>query len=284
MNSNYPLAAYGFENAAGIASFVVGLILLLVLDAALLRFVKKTWSWIIIGGLEILFTVAAGFGLLYVMLGCIVALITYLVILVIINQTEIRTFIESPDRIKNFMESLTHKKKGVEPEYIFDREKVYQEVYKAVVHMSQVKRGALITFVKKDDILDDAKIGTIIKQRGVELNSPVKAELLETIFYEGTRLHDGAVVIKGDKIARAAVFFQSTNQALTGKYGSRHQAAIGISENSDSVTIVVSEETGRIAIAFQGELISVNPDTFMRVFEDYMAFVPESSEEEEETK
>jgi hypothetical protein len=140
------------------------------------------------------------------------------------------------------------------PEAIFDREAVYEKVYTAIVDMSRVKRGALITFEKKDNLLDEAKVGTIIKQRGVDVNAPVSAELLETIFYEGTRLHDGAVIIKDDKIARAAVFFTSTARPLTGKYGSRHQAAIGISENSDSVTVIVSEETGRIAIAFQGEL------------------------------
>jgi diadenylate cyclase len=148
--------------------------------------------------------------------------------------------------------------------------------------MSRLKRGAIITFMKKDNILDDSKVGTIVKQRGVDVNAPVSAELLETIFYEGTRLHDGAVIIKDDKIARAAVFFASTARPLTGKYGSRHQAAIGISENSDSVTIVVSEETGRISIAFQGELTSVTPDSFLRVFEDDMAF--EISDEDSPTK
>jgi diadenylate cyclase len=140
------------------------------------------------------------------------------------------------------------------------------------VDMSRLKRGALITFMKKDDLLDDTKVGTIIKQRGVDVDAPVSVELLETIFYEGTRLHDGAVVIKDDKIARAAVFFTSTARPLTGKYGSRHQAAIGISENSDSVTVIVSEETGRISIAFQGELTPVTPDNFLRVFEDDMAY------------
>ncbi len=136
--------------------------------------------------------------------------------------------------------------------------------------MSKVKCGALITVMKNDDILDSSQMGSVIKQTGVDLNAPIKAELLETIFYEGTRLHDGAVVIKDDKIARAAVFFQSTSKALTGKYGARHQAALGISENSDAVTIVVSEETGRIALAIQGEFTPVNPDTLLRTFTEAM--------------
>ena len=173
------------------------------------------------------------------------------------------------------------KRKKVEPEMVFDRDDLYKAIYKAVIDMSMMKRGCLITFMKKDDLLDDDKIPSVVKQRGVDVNAPVTPELLETIFYVGTPLHDGAVIIKKDKIARAAVFFVATSKPLTGKYGSRHQAALGISENTDAVTIIVSEETGRIGIAFQGDITPVTPDTFMRVFEEDMAYV---SVEEDETK
>lgn len=164
------------------------------------------------------------------------------------------------------------KKKTIKSEVIFDRENLYKTIKKAVVDMSMIKQGCLITFEKKEDILDEARVPAIVKQRGVELNCPITPELLETIFYVGTPLHDGAIVIRDDKIARASVFFAPTNKPLTGKYGSRHQAALGISENTDSVTIVVSEETGRIGIAFQGEITHVTPDTFMRVFEEAMNY------------
>ena len=173
------------------------------------------------------------------------------------------------------------KRKKVEPEMVFDRDDLYKAIYKAVIDMSMMKRGCLITFMKKDDLLDDDKIPSVVKQRGVDVNAPVTPELLETIFYVGTPLHDGAVIIKKDKIARAAVFFVATSKPLTGKYGSRHQAALGISENTDAVTIIVSEETGRIGIAFQGDITPDTPDTFMRVFEEDMAYV---SVEEEESK
>ena len=91
-----------------------------------------------------------------------------------------------------------------------------------------------------------------------------------TIFYPGTRLHDGAVVIKRDFILAASVYYTPTTKPLTGKYGSRHRAAIGISEITDSVTVVVSEETGRISLAVAGELIPVNNETFLITFEEYM--------------
>lgn len=272
MSNQFPLAGYGFETPEGICSFAFGLFFLLVFDFAIYKLVKKVWVWVITAVLETSITVSLAFGMWYLALVSTVILIFLGIVVTIVNQNEIRTCVEKINWKADLKDLLPRKnKKKVEPEYIFDREKVYGEIFKAVINMSQEKRGALITVMRKDDILDPSKIGTVIKQRGVDLNSPIKAELLETIFYEGTRLHDGAVVIKDDKIARAAVFFQSTRQALTGKYGSRHQAALGISENSDSVTIVVSEETGRIAIAFQGELTSVNPDTLMRVFMEDMS-------------
>lgn len=282
MNANFPLAGYGFDTPEGICSFVFGLLFFILFDFAMYKLIKKIWAWIVALLLEASITVSLAFGMWYFALVSVIILLFLGMVTFIINQNEIRSFFENLNW-KTDLKNMFHKnKKKVEPEYIFDREKVYNEIYKAVVNMSQEKRGALITIMRKDDILDPSKVGTVIKQRGVDLNSPIKAELLETIFYVGTRLHDGAVVIKDDKILRAAVFFQSTRQALTGKYGSRHQAALGISENSDSVTIVVSEETGRIAIAFQGELTSVNPDTFMRVFMEDMdseTAISNSSEE-----
>ncbi len=152
-------------------------------------------------------------------------------------------------------------KKGAEK--IFDRHALYVKIDNAVSQLSKTKTGAIITF-ERNVVMDDfVKSGTI-------LNSPVTPELLTTIFYPGTRLHDGAVVIRKDLILAASVYYTPTTKPLTGKFGSRHRAAIGISEITDSVTIVVSEETGRISLAIAGELIPVNVDNFLRTFEDYM--------------
>ena len=79
------------------------------------------------------------------------------------------------------------------------------------------------------------------------------------------------MIIHGNQIVAASVFFTPTTKPFAGKYGSRHRAALGISEISDAVTVVVSEETGRISIAVDGELNSVDQDSFLRVFETYMA-------------
>ena len=121
-----------------------------------------------------------------------------------------------------------------------------------------------MTFERATNLDDVIKNGTIV-------NAPVSQELLETIFYEGTRLHDGAVVIRDNMIIAASVYYTPTTIALTGKYGSRHRAAFGISEISDSITVVVSEETGRVSIAHNGSLESVSLDDFLREFSDLMS-------------
>jgi uncharacterized protein (TIGR00159 family) len=255
-----------------VVDFILALVILAVFDYFLFLFVKRVFAVAFTLSAEVLFVVGYIFEL---HLFCWViggAFLIFEIAILFANLNEYRSVVANGFKGKSGLELFPKRSHSPAPEAIFDREAVYEKVYTAVVDMSRVKRGALITFEKKDNLLDDAKVGTIIKQRGVDVDAPVSAELLETIFYEGTRLHDGAVVIKDDKIARAAVFFTSTARPLTGKYGSRHQAAIGISENSDSVTVIVSEETGRIAIAFQGELTPVTPDNFLRIFEDDMAY------------
>ncbi len=182
------------------------------------------------------------------------------ILLLTINLTFTLIFaITNSFRFKN-KASLFHnkrnKKTSLEDEH-------YAKIQRVVESFSKTKTGALITFEKEDDLSDLMASGTII-------DAPISVELLETIFYVGTRLHDGAVIIRGNMIAAASVYYQPTKKALTGKFGSRHRAAFGISEETDSVTVVVSEETGRISIAYKGKLTPVTKDEFLRQFKDYM--------------
>ena len=142
-----------------------------------------------------------------------------------------------------------------------DRKQLYKIINTTVSMLSSAKIGAIMTFEKKNS-LDD-----YIKQ-GVKVDAPVSSELLTTIFYPGTTLHDGAVVIRGSNIEAASVYYTPTVKALGGKYGARHRASLGISEVCDAVTVVVSEETGRISLAIDGELIAVTRETFMQVFKE----------------
>ena len=203
------------------------------------------------------------FGLTLLWTVTLVLMTAYLTVTVIQNQNEFKEFFTSAFKKKA--------SKGAQKDY--DRHAISQKVSIAVETLSKSKTGALITFEKNVSLSDVVKTGTT-------LNSPVVPELLTTIFYPGTRLHDGAVVIRRDQILAASVYYTPTTRPLTGKFGSRHRAAIGISESTDSVTVVVSEETGRVSIAYHGELISVAPDSFLRTVEEYL-FAEEKSEREE---
>jgi uncharacterized protein (TIGR00159 family) len=214
-----------------------------------------------------------GFSLDAVFYTLLIAMVVEFIVFYIANPNENREYIANnmvgkANRLNLFARKKNH------PEALFDRDAVYRKVLDAVTRMSKQKVGAIISFEKRDSLDEVMKSGT-------KINAPVSSELLQTIFYPGTRLHDGAVIIRNDMIVAASVYYTPTTRPLTGKFGSRHRAAIGISETTDAVTVVVSEETGRISIAYEGELRAVGPDEFLNVFEDYMAIVESKPKDEE---
>ncbi len=128
------------------------------------------------------------------------------------------------------------------------KEELIETLIKACNHLSSRKIGAIIT-IEKEHTLNTFVEGA------VTLDAVVTYELLETIFHPNTALHDGAVIIRGNHIKCASAFYQpSQKKDIPQHYGSRHRAAIGISEQSDAFTIVVSEETGHIAITIGGTI------------------------------
>lgn len=177
------------------------------------------------------------------------------------NFAEFKWFFASGSKGKT-LSQIFSKKPAEKAVTIYDKSGVIDEITKAVLFLSNHGTGALITILRKDDILNTDTVEPIIKQKGIQLDAIVNAELLETIFYLGTRLHDGAVVIRDNKIVAGAVFYESTKRPLTGKYGARHQAAMGISENSDAVTIIVSEENSKISICHDLMMDVVPQDLF----------------------
>lgn len=187
--------------------------------------------------------------------------ITALILLSIFIICSIMLVFASISEFRHLFMKPQQKKNKVSERY--SKEELYQVIDETVHSLSRSKTGAIMTFERSTNLDEIMKSGTII-------NAPVSQELLETIFYEGTRLHDGAVVIRGNIIVAASVYYTPTTRALTGKYGSRHRAAFGISEISDSVTVVVSEETGRVSLAYSGNLEAVQLDSFLREFTDVM--------------
>lgn len=132
-----------------------------------------------------------------------------------------------------------------------EKESLIDELMAATANLTASKTGALITLEQAHSLEDYVNMG-------IRMNSLVSAELICSIFMTTTPLHDGAVIIQGDKLSCASAYFPPTTMDLPAKYGARHRAAIGISEISDAVTIVVSEETGRVSVAEQGKLIQMN--------------------------
>lgn len=160
--------------------------------------------------------------------------------IIIIFQPEIRRALEHLGR------SAFNDRHILEDEEIM--EKVVNEVGEAVENLSKSKTGALIIIENRTGLGDVIATGT-------KLEAIVSSALLENIFVVNTPLHDGATIIRNDKIVASGCFLPLTNNDEISKtLGTRHRAGIGISENSDALTIIVSEETGNISLAVNGKL------------------------------
>lgn len=180
-------------------------------------------------------------------------LVTYgFLAIIIIFQPEIRSILEKLGKSSVFSRLNTLS--------VNERLRLVDELVNATMSCSQSKVGALITLEQGHSLSDFIKTGTA-------MNSIVTADLLQTIFMPSTPLHDGAVIIQGDRIACASAYFPPTNLEVPSRYGARHRAAIGISEITDSVTIVVSEKTGRISIAEEGKLLTMTQQTLRAYLE-----------------
>jgi len=164
-----------------------------------------------------------------------------LMAIVIIFQPEVRRALEQLGR-STFRDSQMFQNSDEQ------MEKVIIEIVDAVENMSKAQVGALIAIVQKTGV------GEIIKT-GVVIDAKISSELLENIFVVNTPLHDGAVIIKNDRIAAAACFLPLTqNENINKKLGTRHRAGIGLSEISDALVVIVSEETGNISLVINGNI------------------------------
>ena len=162
--------------------------------------------------------------------------------LVVLFQPELRRGLEYMGRSKLFHARLVTQVDKDKAKFICD------EIADAAMSFSASKTGALIVFEREITLEDIAETGTLI-------NAEISEELLGNLFYEGSPLHDGAVIIRGDKVYAAGCVLPLTdNKNLNKSLGTRHRAGIGITENSDALTLIVSEETGIISIAQEGKI------------------------------
>jgi diadenylate cyclase len=162
-----------------------------------------------------------------------------LIAIIIIFQPELRKALEHIGRSK----ILTRKLFDTDEEI----EIVVDELVIAAVNLSETKTGALVVIEQETGLNDFIESGIVIDAR-------ISSALLENIFVENTPLHDGAVVIRRDRIFAAACVLPLTEQAVGKELGTRHRAAVGVTESSDCIAIIVSEETGIISLAINGRI------------------------------
>lgn len=259
--SSDPAPYLDMGNYLNMVSLIMAIIIFAGFDVVLFFWLKRWFVRIFLTASELAIVLFWLFGLdllLFIVLAFFIVAVSFFFLH---NSAEGRKYVSN--NVKKRLPSKIFRGKPT-PEALFDREAVYKKVTDAVLIMSKKKVGALITFERGDNLRDYIA-------KGVTVNCPVSSEILQTIFYPGTRLHDGAVIIRNDLIAAASVYYQTVDIAMPGKFGSRHRAALSISSQVDAVTVVVSEETGRISIAYEGEIQSVEPDSFLQTFEEYMS-------------
>ena len=239
---------YIFRMPVGIID-IIEIILLSFLVYTILVWIKNTRAWTLLKGIIFLgFFVALVYlfhmdTLIFIInKGLNIAIIAA----IIIFQPELRKALEILGE-KMFLVNIFGggNEKDVEQRC---SDKTVNELVRATVEMAKVKTGALIV-LEQNETLEE------YERTGIDLDALVSSQLLINIFEHNTPLHDGAVIIKGDKIRSATCYLPlSENLSLSKALGTRHRAGVGISEVTDSVTIIVSEETGKISIAQRGRL------------------------------
>lgn len=215
----------------------------------ILVWVKTTRAWALLKGLIVIcfFLLLADFFQMTTILWMAQNILGFAVTaLIVVLQPELRKALEELGN-KRIWKSVIPFDSGRREEGMFS-EKTINEIAKACVEMGRVKTGALIVIEQKVSLKD-------YERTGIEVDGLVTSQLLINIFEHNTPLHDGAVIIRGNRVISATCYLPlSDNLGLSKELGTRHRAGVGISEATDSVTIIVSEETGKISVAYEGEL------------------------------
>ena len=167
--------------------------------------------------------------------------------IVVILQPELRKALEQLGR-RNYFSSLFNFTDNT-PEGRFS-DKTVNEITRACVEMAKVRTGALIVIEQESSLVE-------YERTGIDIDGIVTSQLLINIFEHNTPLHDGAVIVRGNRITAATCYLPlSDNMSIGKELGTRHRAGVGISEATDSMTLIVSEETGKISVAYEGHLES----------------------------
>lgn len=236
---------------------IIEILIIAFLIYHVLLWIKSTRAWTLFKGILVILVfvlIAAIFQMSTILWVAENTLNIGLIALVIIFQPELRKALENIGGKNIFGKSFDFGK--VEAPKFSDR--TIDELVKACYAMGKVKTGALI--VIEDTILLNEYVRT-----GIDVDAIVSSQLLINIFEKNTPLHDGAVIIRGDRVISATCYLPlSDSLSLSKDLGTRHRAAVGVSENSDSMTIIVSEETGAVSLAYMGRIYRDIDNDFLR--------------------
>lgn len=199
-------------------------------------------------------------------------LLTLVAIAIIVAlQPEIRRMIEQIGEKNIFRELISFNYKSEQGRF---SDKTVDEIVKASFEMGKVRTGALMVIEQKSPLVEYERTGIVV-------DGVVTSQLLINIFEHNTPLHDGAVIIRGDRVVSATCYLPLTDgRTLSKDLGTRHRAGVGISELTDSLTIIVSEETGKVSAAYKGELkYNLTPDALR----EQLVMVQDKPKEEKNT-
>ena len=239
-------------------SNIFEIIIIAFLVYEILYWIMNTRAWTLLKGLLVigLFAAMAAILRLTTILWILEKTTTIAVTaLVIIFQPELRKALEQLGS-RNLFSGIFDFDDGKEESAFTAR--TANEIVKAVFEMAKVKTGALIVLERNMPLKET-------ERTGIEINGLVSSQLLINIFEHNTPLHDGAVVIRGNRVTAATCYLPlSDNMMISKDLGTRHRAAVGISEVTDSLTIVVSEETGRVSLVEGGMLRRISDAEYLR--------------------
>lgn len=226
---------------------LIDIIIISVLLYKLIVWTKETQAYEVLKGIGLLFLCSVASQLLQLntiswVLDSFLRSGSIIIVIVILFQPEIRRVLErigrSSKQIGSMFDATT-----------YESEALVRDVQRAILSMSRRRVGMLVVIERKTALGDIIKTGTLV-------DGVISGALLENIFEPNTPLHDGAVIVRGVRVVAAGCFLPlSEDMNLARELGTRHRAALGISTVSDSVTIVVSEETGTISLARDGKLV-----------------------------
>ena len=228
---------------------IVEILILAWLVYRLLNWIKTSHAWMLLRGILI---IAAALSLIYLLqMNTLIYIINQgmsivIITLVVVFQPELRKVLESLGEREILNHSFLFGQNRNATGRFSDR--TVDELIRACIEMSAERTGALIVIEQNENLHE-------YERTGIEIDALVTSQLLINIFEHNTPLHDGAVIVRGDRVTAATCYLPlSDNKSLSKALGTRHRAGVGVSEMTDSFTIIVSEETGGISIAYRGEL------------------------------